>query len=313
MVSAFAPAKINLTLHVTGQSAAGYHLLDSLVAFASVGDDISISPADQLSLSVSGPEAEGLPTDTTNLALRAATLLAEGGGAALHLTKRLPVSSGIGGGSADAAAALRALLVQGEDGHMPLKALWAKPDAMFQKYGAAVLELGADVPMCLLSRPVRARGVGEKLSFLSLPPLSAVLVNPRVPVTTRDVFASLEVRDNSPMPADLPALQSSDALIGFLSEMRNDLEVTASRIAPAILDTLAVLRRMSGCRLARMSGSGATCFGLFEAQTDAGDAATAIREAHPDWWVADCWIGDQFPAALPIRDRSSYSRDDIVR
>ncbi len=302
MVSAFAPAKINLTLHVTGQSAAGYHYLDSLVAFASVGDDVTVTLSDELRLSVRGPEGSDLPSDMNNLVLRAAALVAGDGGASLSLTKRLPVSSGIGGGSADAAAAFRAMLVGGDDPRAPIKSLWAKPGAMFREYGEAVLALGADVPMCLLSRPVRARGIGEKLTFVNVPPVAAVLVNPRVPMATPEVFNALQVRDNPPMPDDLPAFSNAETLVSFLSEMRNDLEATAIGLAPRIEEALQSIQGTKGCLLARMSGSGATCFGLYEAQTDAGDAATAIRDAHPDWWVADCWIGDQMKAALPQPD-----------
>ena len=167
MVSAFAPAKVNLTLHVTGQTPAGYHLLDSLVAFASVGDDIRIEATEgqKLSLEVDGLEAKHVPASDDNLALRAAALLSSENGARLSLTKRLPVSSGIGGGSADAAAAFRAMLVHGEDGHMPIETFRAMPDAVYKAHASAVLSLGADVPMCLLSRPARARGIGEKLRF----------------------------------------------------------------------------------------------------------------------------------------------------
>ena len=301
MVSAFAPAKINLTLHVTGQSAAGYHYLDSLVAFASVGDDIEVAAADSLSLQVRGPEAAGLPTDLDNLALKAASLIAGSKGAAVQLTKRLPVSSGIGGGSADAAAAFRAMLVHSDHKNFPIEALWSEPGALYKKYGQAVLELGADVPMCLLSRPVRARGIGEKLSFMHVPPISAVLVNPRVPISTPEVFGALTHRSNPPMPDELPRFDSAKSLVNFLAEMRNDLEVPAIGIAPEIQDALAALRATPGCLLARMSGSGATCFGIFDAQTDAGDAASQIRTDYPDWWVADCWIGDQMRSALPSR------------
>ena len=301
MVSAFAPAKVNLTLHVTGQTTAGYHLLDSLVAFASVGDDILIEPAEELSLVVDGPEADGVPVTGDNLALKAAALLAGDAGARLSLTKRLPVSSGIGGGSADAAAAFRAMLVFGDDGPTPLDAFRTLPDTIYKTHASSVLSLGADVPMCLLSRPARATGIGEKLRFLTLPAVSAVLVNPRVPVATPEVFGALEHRTNAAMPDELPDMQTSGDLVEFLSEMRNDLQLPATAIAPVISDVLSALKQTTGCRLARMSGSGATCFALYAAQTDAGDAAYALRQAYPDWWVADCWLGNQMQAALPQR------------
>lgn len=301
MVSAFAPAKVNLTLHVTGQTEAGYHLLDSLVAFASVGDDIRIEAGADLSLTVRGPESRHVPTSSDNLALRAAALLAGDDGAKVTLTKRLPVSSGIGGGSADAAAAFRAMLVFGDDGSMPLETLRDMQDTLYKTHANALLSLGADVPMCLLSRPARAQGIGEKLRFLTLPAVSAVLVNPRIPVATPDVFRVLENRENAAMPAKLPDMHTSGQLVEFLSDMRNDLEAPAMSLAPEIGDVLSELRATTGCRLARMSGSGATCFALYSAQTDAGDAAYALRQAHPDWWVADCWLGNQMPSALPQR------------
>ena len=189
----FAPAKVNLTLHITGQRDDGYHLLDSPVAFAPVGDALRVAPAEDLTLRLEGPEAEGLPANGDNLALRAAAMVGEGQGAAIVLEKVLPVASGIGGGSADAAAAARAVLA--EAGALDADGL--------ARAEAALLALGADVPMCLASRPVRVRGIGEALTPISLPPLPAVLVNPRVPVSTPQIFRSLTARDNSPMPERL--------------------------------------------------------------------------------------------------------------
>ena len=203
--------------------------------------------------------------------LRAAALLRPAGrGAALRLTKALPVAAGLGGGSADAAAALRLLA-----------RLWGvglpAPDE--------VLALGADVPVCLLGRPARMRGVGEALSPLALPAFWITLANPGVPVPTGAVFAGLASRDNAPM-GDPPAFADAPALFAWLSGRRNDLEPPARRLAPAIGAVLEALAAQPGCALARMSGSGATCFGLFARQAPALAAAEALRRAHPAWWVA---------------------------
>lgn len=270
---AFAPAKINLTLHVTGQRADGYHLLDSLVAFADVGDTITAHEADGLSLTVAGPCGGALSVGPDNLVLRAAALFPPGRGAALTLDKRLPVASGIGGGSADAAATLRAL-----------SALWQVP----LPAGAAVLGLGADVPACLMGRSLRMTGVGEAMHPLghALPTAALVLANPGVALSTPAVFAALGRRDNAPMPRDLPRLRDLTEMAAFLAMMRNDLEEPAQRLAPVIAHVKAALSAQPGCRIARMSGSGATCFGLFADPLVASAAASAIRVAEPGWWVA---------------------------
>ena len=237
MIIEAAPAKLNLALHVTGRRPDGYHLLDSLVAFAGIGDRVMLEPG-PLSLRIDGPFAAGLSTEN-NLCLHAARLA--GGEAAIRLTKNLPVASGIGGGSADAAAVLRAL-------------------------GARVPQpevLGADVPVCLAGVPCRMQGVGEKLSPLPpLPPLHLVLVNPRAGLATPAVFQRLERRDNLPMPAALPEFPDSAALVDFLATCRNDLQAPAIALMPRIADCLAALGD-AGALLTRMSGSGATCFGIF--------------------------------------------------
>ncbi|MDO5706643.1 MAG: 4-(cytidine 5'-diphospho)-2-C-methyl-D-erythritol kinase [Paracoccus sp. (in: a-proteobacteria)] len=257
-----APAKLNLTLHVTGRRGDGYHLLDSLVVFAGVGDVVDLSPG-PLSLTVDGPFAAGLDAGDDNLCLRAARAI--GGHAAIRLTKNLPVASGIGGGSADAAAVLRAFAAQG----------LMLPDAPER--------LGADVPVCLAGRPARMRGVGEVLDPLPpVPPIPVVLVNPGVAVATPAVFAALESRDNPPMPA--PDWADADGLIRFAAACRNDLQDAAIRLAPAIGEVLAALAGQ-GARLARMSGSGATCFGLFDSTEAARRAADAI--SRPGWWVVE--------------------------
>lgn len=270
-VEEFAPAKVNLTLHVTGQRADGYHLLDSLVVFADVGDRITALPADNLSLTIDGPRAAGLAADADNLVLRAAQMMG-GRGAALRLTKHLPVSSGIGGGSADAAATLRALA-----------RLWQVPLPRPE----AIAILGADVPVCLLGQSCRMSGVGEHLEPLAaLPPVWLVLANPGVPLSTPSVFAALTERRGAPMPASLPRFASTADLAGFLSLQRNDLEAAARGLAPVIGSVLQALAAQEGCLLARMSGSGATCFGLFASATAANAAACAVGQAQAGWWVA---------------------------
>lgn len=278
MLAEFAAAKINLTLHVTGRRRDGYHLLDSLVCFADAADAVAASPAAALSLRITGPEGAGLSAEPDNLVLRAARAM--GQGAALVLDKRLPVASGIGGGSADAAATLRLLArLTGA----PL------PDA------ATVLRLGADVPVCLAGRVCRMQGVGETLAPAPpLPPVWAVLANPRVAVPTPQVFAALQSRDNPAMPDRLPDWPDAPALAAWLATQRNDLEPAAIAIAPAIADTLVALAAAPGALLARMSGSGATCFALFASATAAQAAAVGL--ARPGWWVVAARLGDA-PAA----------------
>lgn len=268
-----APAKVNLCLHVTGRRADGYHLLDSLVVFAGVGDRVSALPGNGLSLRLTGPEAAALGAEPDNLVLRAARLM-RAKDVALVLDKQLPLASGIGGGSADAAATLR--LLGRMTGH-PL------PDAR------AVLALGADVPVCLAGRPVRMRGVGEDLSPLSpLPPFWLVLVNPRVPVPTPHVFAALTCRENAPIP-DMPmaALGSAATLADWLqARTRNDLVGAARQVSPVLAQVQAALENTPNCLLARMSGSGGTHFGLFSDESTAMAAAIHLQTAHPGWWIA---------------------------
>ena len=271
MATEFAPAKVNLTLHVTGRRADGYHLLDSLVAFAGVGDVVSATLADDLSLAVTGQMAAGLSGEGDNLVLRAARLI--GVPARIGLEKVLPVSSGIGGGSADAAATLRLLA------RLSGKALPARGE---------VLALGADVPVCLAGRAVRMTGIGEGLGAVpALPDVWLVLVNPGVGVSTPAVFKALARAENAPMPKEVPKLRGAAELAAFLTMQRNDLEVPAMALQPVIGRVKAALGAQAGCLLARMSGSGATCFGLFADPLAASAAARAIRAAEPAWWVAD--------------------------
>ena len=280
-VRAFAPAKINLYLHVVGRRADGYHLLDSLIAFADIGDTITATPADALMLSVDGPEAAGLGDD--NLVLRAARLLKERGGidagAALHLDKRLPVAGGIGGGSSDAAAALRAL-----------SHLWGRPldDGALL---ALALDLGADVPACVGGRPVWVGGIGEQLEPAAfLPAAGIVLANPRRPLPTADVFRRRAGPFSSPARFE-PVPGDAAGLAAALASRRNDLTETAVALLPEIGAVLDRLAELPGALLARMSGSGATCFALFDDQNAAEMAQVALSHTHPDCWVRATRIG----------------------
>lgn len=268
----FAPAKVNLTLHVTGRRPDGYHRLDSLVVFAGVGDRITAEAADAPALVVTGPRAPAVPDGPENLVSRAAALFDPPVAARLVLEKHLPAASGIGGGSADAAAALRALAaLSGRDLPEP----------------ASVLRLGADVPVCLAGRPCRMRGIGEQLAPVpALPAFWLVLVNPGVAVPTPAVFRALDRRDNPPMPDPLPDWPDPAALADWLRRQRNDLEGPALALAPEIGTVLRRIGATPGCALARMSGSGATCFGLYAGETAARTAAAAIAGAELGWWVA---------------------------
>jgi 4-diphosphocytidyl-2-C-methyl-D-erythritol kinase len=282
MLATRAPAKINLTLHVLGRRADGYHELESLVAFSGAGDTLSLAPGEPLALQITGPTATAAGAGDDNLVLRAARHLAERvEGLTLgrfFLVKRLPVAAGIGGGSSDAAAALRLLArANGLDIDDP-------------RLHDAAKATGADVPVCLAGRARMMRGAGETLGpLLNLPLLPAVLINPGVPVETRPVFARLGLQPGETVAgAAHPAIVSGagpEALLAALEKGRNDLEDPACLQAPAIVDVLAVLRAARGCRLARMSGSGATCFALFSTPRAAARAAGAIRRQHPGWWV----------------------------
>lgn len=276
-----APAKINLALHVTRRREDGYHDLESLIVFADLADELSAVPADADQLTISGPFASGLGAGSTNLVMRAlAAFRARWPGCVpeglhLHLVKNLPVAAGIGGGSADAAAALRILAE-----------LCAAPVAVAELTDLAAT-LGADVPACLFSRPLVARGVGEILSPLpDFPALHIVLVNPLVPVATADVFRRLKAHDNYPLPA-LPAPLTRPAQLGlWLAETRNDLQPPAIKLVPLIGELIDELAQTQGCMLARMSGSGATVFGLFGSEGQAHQAAQLLRTRTPDHWIA---------------------------
>lgn len=273
----FAPAKVNLTLHVTGQRADGYHLLDSLVVFCGIGDVLRAVIADSHSLAVTGPFARDVPPGPDNLVLQAAQAFSPDMGVAFILEKHLPPASGIGGGSADAAAAIRAIARLREGSNAGLDD--------FDR--DAVLTLGADVPVCLLSAVTRMRGIGEQLDATGpLPEMHIALVNPRVAVPTPAVFKGLQLRQNPPMPDTLPHWPNAQSMAGWLKTQRNDLELPAMAIAPVIGEVLANLAACPRALLARMSGSGATCFALFGSAIDAKAASDAIGAANPGWWTA---------------------------
>ncbi|HEX3953081.1 MAG TPA: 4-(cytidine 5'-diphospho)-2-C-methyl-D-erythritol kinase [Stellaceae bacterium] len=293
-VRAFAPAKVNLYLHVVGRRADGYHLLDSLVAFADIGDWVTAAPAEALSLTIDGPEAGELATaGEENLVSRAAGLLAEAIGqpsraAFLHLEKRLPVSSGIGGGSSDAAATLRAL--------MHLWDVASEPATM----AALALGLGADVPVCLTAEPAWLGGIGEQIAPIAgLPPAGIVLANPRRALATPQVFRG---RQGPFGQSGRFAAMPGDAadLAAILASRRNDLTDAALTIVPGIADVLHRLGELPGALLARMSGSGATCFALFEDRASASAARAALVRTHPQWWSAAGALMN-VPPAVEIR------------
>ena len=273
-----APAKVNLYLHVTGRRPDGYHLLDSLIVFADLCDTVTAAPAERLSLTLAGPFADALD-GVDNLVSRAARALAAHAGrpprAALRLVKHVPVAAGLGGGSSDAAAALRALI-----------RLWGL-SIETDELARLALELGADVPVCLSRRATLVGGVGEVLTPLDRAPPSChlVLANPRVPLSTAEVFGAFSGPAGAPAPPLGPTVDRSD-LIDALRVRRNDLEAPARQCAPVIGSVLAALAGLPECRLARMSGSGPTCFALFDTADEASAGAHALAAARPEWWVA---------------------------
>ena len=289
-VKVLAPAKVNLALHVTGLRSDGFHLLESLVVFADVADVLHLSEAGDTKLMVSGPEAEGIPAGPDNLILRTLKRLAPDRSAQVHLVKNLPAAAGLGGGSADAAAVVRAAF-----------ALW--PDLVRQNRSmdhlhAELATLGADIPMCLASTPCRADGIGEKIEHISLPQTPALLVNPRVSLSTPQVFQQLSDKQNGRLPV-LENVSDRMSLVDFLRVQRNDLERPAVKIAPVLEDVLRHLREFEKTQLVRMSGSGATCFALFETQDAAHEAGKELAVLRPEWWVWSGMLGDQGRAAEP--------------
>lgn len=283
MLTLDAPAKINLALHVTGRRGDGYHLIESFVVFTELGDQVVAGLSDADDFQLDGNEAGALSSEaaSSNLVVRARDALRDAACQAgqsappvtIRLDKRLPVASGIGGGSADAAATLKALC-----------RLWKfQPDS--EALSGIALDLGADVPMCLNGSTLLARGIGEALHPLDLGfALDLVLINPRIGVSTPKVFSQLSRRDNAPL-AQPPNLSDKDQFLAWLADARNDLEAPARGLVPQISECLALLES-SGARLARMSGSGATCFGLFACRDTAAHAAARLRREKPEWFIA---------------------------
>ncbi|WP_395711018.1 4-(cytidine 5'-diphospho)-2-C-methyl-D-erythritol kinase [Reyranella sp.] len=266
-------AKVNLWLNVVGRRADGYHLLDSLVAFVDLADTVDAQRSDRLSLEVTGPGSAALAGEADNLVLKAARLLAERAGvpplAALSLVKRIPVAAGLGGGSADAAAALHVLA--------ELWRLALPEDTLLEVAGA----LGADVPMCLAGRTALATGIGDRLQPApALPPLAILLVNPGVALPTRDVFAARRGPFAPARPMQ-PAWRDVPDLVAVLAERGNDLTEAAISLQPVVAEVLAFLRRGEGTRYVAMSGSGATCYALYDTVAAARRAAAAVPDT---WW-----------------------------
>jgi 4-diphosphocytidyl-2-C-methyl-D-erythritol kinase len=286
MLTDIGRAKVNLTLRVVGRRVDGYHDLESVVAFADCADRLTLTPGSELRLETTGPMAQACGEIADNLVLKAAALLAtrvpDMKVGAFNLYKVLPVAAGIGGGSADAAAALRLLA--------RLNGL-AEDDARLIE---VALETGADVPVCLASHACDMTGIGESLLPLNLPRMPTVLVNPSVAVATKDVFSALGLRSGELLVGATDVIESpawpedGASIADWVTELAlvaNDLEVPAIGIQPAIGEVLAVLGGSEGALLARMSGSGATCFAIFAEAAGAQRAADTIRHAHPEWWV----------------------------
>jgi 4-diphosphocytidyl-2-C-methyl-D-erythritol kinase len=284
VITQSAPAKINLFLHVGDKRADGFHPLQSLAVFTDMGDVLAIEPAPSLTLRIAGPFAQGLDGEGDNLVLRAARALLEKSalddkGATLTLTKNLPVASGIGGGSSDAAAALRGL-----------RALWndSRDDAALQAIAAA---LGSDIPVCLDAAASFMEGRGEILRGVdAMPRVPVLLVNPGVAVPTRDVFAALQTRSGAEMMLPRGHFRDTADLLRFLETTRNDLETPARMLQPVIGDVLTALAALPGALLSRMSGSGATCFSIFADDDCCRRAAELLTRAHPGWWIAPTFV-----------------------
>lgn len=278
LVSERARAKINLALHILGRRQDGYHELDSIVAFADVADVLILSASDELSLEVSGPFAGSLPASKENIILKAYRSLADFTSNSLppvkiHLEKNLPVASGIGGGSADAAAALRGL--------QRLFELDLKPEEM----RAIALQLGADVPVCLAQQTCRMRGIGEIIEPLDIAlPTAAVLVNPQIPAHTAQVFETLGLERGALFGS---AIQN----INRVESWRNDLTAPAMTVVPEIAAVLEALEMCLAVTTARMSGSGSTCFGLTQSPELSQFTANQLAEQHPGWWVKSVSLG----------------------
>ena len=265
-----ARAKVNLALHAIGRSTRGRHLLDSIVSFTKFGDSVEVENDCRRVLNVTGPMASSVPRGSSNLALRAAELFDRPDGYRISLVKRIPVAAGLGGGSADAAAVLYSLS--------------RLTDSSFPG-SDEIMGLGSDIPVCLFGKNARVQGEGDQVFPLErLPSFPMVLVNPGVPLSTRDVFAALRNPANPPLDL-LPRDGSKDLWLSWLAKQRNDLESAARILLPAVGCVLARIRGCAGCRLARMSGSGATCFGIFDTDEQAQAAAEDVRAQNSGWWV----------------------------
>jgi 4-diphosphocytidyl-2-C-methyl-D-erythritol kinase len=273
-------AKINLTLAVLGRRADGFHEIESLVAFAALGDVVTLEPGEGLDLAVEGPFAEALAGDNLVIAaaMAAKVLRPELRLGRFHLVKWLPVAAGLGGGSADAAAALR-LLACANRGALPETAL-----------ASLAPELGSDVAVCLDSRPALITGRGENvMPVAGFPSCGVLLANPAVQLATQDIYAAL---DAGPLPGPPKKIETPNfagdlaKLIDYVAAGRNDLEAPAMRLAPVVEDVLAALSRFDGARVARLSGSGPTCFALFSTEEEAKSAGASLTREHPDWWIA---------------------------
>jgi 4-diphosphocytidyl-2-C-methyl-D-erythritol kinase len=289
LLSVFAPAKINLYLHITGRLDNGYHLLDSLVAFADIGDEISIVSAHGFEFSIEGPYANAFgpkdrdcSPDSSNLVVQAVWMLARAAqkvpNVRIRLTKNLPLASGIGGGSSDAAAVIWGLLE------------WWKIPKQAPYVQGLMMRLGADVPVCLNCRPARVRGIGDVLDPApGLAEIPVVLVNPGRPCVTSEAFSRFAGKFREPV-AFPPGLEKTEALVSFLRQQDNDLLKPALEMVPEIGNILSALDAEEGCVFTRMSGSGATCFGLFENEVLAMKAAQDLARNNPDWWVKKGWL-----------------------
>lgn len=279
IITEIAAAKVNLDLFVTGKRDDGYHLLDSLVAFTEFGDKVSVRSAKEVSLSVSGPYANAVPSDDSNLVVRAAIALQSmcdsPQGALIELEKNIPAAAGVGGGSADAAAVIKALL-----------RLWNAP-VESKALKALALSIGADVPVCMLSTSAIMRGVGEDLTPVrNIPDFGILLVNPGVSLSTPTVFkARTQPFSSQPHRDVLLNLHSRADFLENLIKQKNDLTDAAGQLAPVIHDTLGEIAKLEGCLLSRMSGSGATCFGLFEDLEAAKQGEKSLSLRDTGWWI----------------------------
>ncbi|MBB5073503.1 4-diphosphocytidyl-2-C-methyl-D-erythritol kinase [Bartonella callosciuri] len=282
ILNLFTPVKLNLALHVVGQRADGYHLIESLVYFSLSGDYLGYAPYESDHFVLTGPFADGLASDTGNLVIRARDFMREkfpesAKPAFFQLIKMLPVASGVGGGSGDAAGVLSILRRQ-----------W-NLDCSCEELAEMSLALGADVPMCLFAleyqQPLLVKGIGQDIARLKdACSLAVVLVNHGQQIATKAVFKALEKRNHLPLKIDPAALTTVDSLVEALQKTRNDLFSSALKIAPQLIEVLATLDEC-GSLFSRMSGAGATCFGIFKDQQAAQKAALLIKSMHPSWFV----------------------------